>query len=146
MANVFRTEGLEWTAWDKRLEETACGFYRPDFVFDAGTHVVVVEVDEDQHKAYDPACENKRMMDIFNSFGGVPVVFLRWNPDAFTVDGVTRRVYQKTRHAHLVRQLREALVNPPTRLLCITRMYFDGAIVQRTWVDPDDPAFVEHAL
>lgn len=143
VANAFREAGVAWTAWNKQLTERACGLYRPDFVFDAGTHVVIVEVDEDQHKAYDPACENKRMMDVFNSFGGTRVVFIRWNPDKFEVDGVERRVPEKMRHAALVQELQRALATLPVHVLSIVRMYYDGGVTRRTWVDPTVPAFVE---
>lgn len=84
------------------------------------------------------------MLDVYNAYGGTPVVFIRWNPDKFEVDGVTRRVSEKTRHATLLRELRRALDAPPAHFLNIVRMYYDGAIMRSTWVDPLDTAFVEY--
>ena len=58
-----------------------CGKYRPDFLFDAATHYVVVEVDEDQHKSYDAECERIRMINILGALE-IRCVFIRYNiPD-----------------------------------------------------------------
>jgi hypothetical protein len=59
-----------------------CGNYRPDILIDCNTHFIVVEVDEHQHDSYDSNCEMARMNNIYISLG-LPVVFLRYNPDAF---------------------------------------------------------------
>jgi hypothetical protein len=97
---------------EKRIECSAFN-RRPDALVDFGTHALVVEVDEDQHKRYDSSCENKRMMQIWTSLqefrttvnketGDVslfqeeeeekegerkaaerPVVFIRFNPDSY---------------------------------------------------------------
>jgi len=59
-----------------------CGNYRPDIKIDAGTHFVIVEVDEDQHRQYDSSCEIVRMLNIYQA-EGMRCVFLRYNPDVF---------------------------------------------------------------
>ncbi len=63
---------------DKRVE---CHLYRPDFVYDFGSHVVVIEVDEYKHETYDTSCDNKRLMSIFQGLGMRPMVMIRFNPD-----------------------------------------------------------------
>lgn len=65
---------------DKRVE---CHLYRPDFVFDMGSHVIVIELDENQHKKYDTSCDNKRLMSIFHGLGSRPMVMIRFNPDKY---------------------------------------------------------------
>lgn len=65
---------------DKRVE---CHLYRPDFVFDMGSHVIVIELDENQHKTYDTSCDNKRLMSIFQGLGSRPMVMIRFNPDKY---------------------------------------------------------------
>ena len=65
---------------DKKVE---CHLYRPDFVYDFGSHVVVIEVDEYQHESYDTSCDNKRLMSIFQGLGSRPMVMIRFNPDAY---------------------------------------------------------------
>ena len=145
VANFLRDAGLYWTAWNKQLSETACGRYRPDFLFELDTHAVVVEVDEHQHAKPGYACDNARMMDVFGSYGGVPIVFIRFNPDAFRIGGDTKRVTMKTRLKVLETQLRESLARPPARQLTIVRLFYDHATatVATTWVAPDDPTFAE---
>jgi hypothetical protein len=79
---------------------------KPDVFIDMGEWVVIVEVDERQHKqnSYKSSCENKRIMQIFDDAGRRPIVFIRFNPDAYknseghripspwTVDGRTGSV------------------------------------------------------
>ena len=146
VANFLRDQGLHWTAWNKQLTETACGRYRPDFAFELPTHVVVVEVDEHQHAQPGYACDNARMLDIFGAYGGLPVVFIRFNPDAYEVEGVRRKVQLRTRLKVLGEELRAALATKPKELLTIARLFYDGHDVMRTWVAPDDPAFSEKAM
>jgi len=65
---------------DKHVE---CHRYRPDFVFDMGSHTIVIEIDENQHKSYDTSCDNKRLMSIFQGLGSRPMIMLRFNPDRY---------------------------------------------------------------
>ena len=58
-----------------------CSQRRPDWLYDGLTHSVIIECDEEGHKAY--SCENKRMMEIFQDLGNRPVVFIRFNPDKY---------------------------------------------------------------
>jgi hypothetical protein len=68
---------------DKRIEG-GCSNRRPDIFIDMGTHVVVIEIDEEQHQSYDCTCENKRLMELFTDCGSRPFVMIRFNPDAYT--------------------------------------------------------------
>lgn len=71
------------TTFDRRLEY-GCSLRRPDIMIECVTHVVVVEVDENQHSSIDCACEEKRHMQIFQDVGGNrPIVFIRFNPDGY---------------------------------------------------------------
>jgi hypothetical protein len=65
---------------DKRVD---CHLYRPDFVIDMGSHTIVVEIDENQHKSYDTSCNNRRLMSIFEGLGTRPMVMIRFNPDNY---------------------------------------------------------------
>jgi hypothetical protein len=69
---------------DKMVDGGACGKERPDRVYDLGDKVVVVECDEHQHYERVCECEQTRMVNIAQSFGGLPTYFLRWNPDDYT--------------------------------------------------------------
>jgi hypothetical protein len=75
-----------WTH-DKRVDN-GCSLRRPDLLVDLGYQVVIVEIDEDQHRDYDCSCENKRIMELSRDVNHRPIVFIRFNPDAYTkLDG-----------------------------------------------------------
>jgi hypothetical protein len=67
---------------DKRIEG-GCSARRPDVFWDCGTHVVIVEIDEEGHKTYDCSCEDKRIMQLFVDAGNLPMIVLRFNPDSY---------------------------------------------------------------
>ena len=55
---------------------------RPDITIDLGSQVIVVEIDEDQHRTYKQ--EENRIVQLSKDFGFRPVVFIRFNPDSYT--------------------------------------------------------------
>ncbi len=59
---TFLKETFPDVTWkcDKRIEN-GCSKRRPDLLLDMGSHIVIVEVDENSHDVYDPTCEEKRM-------------------------------------------------------------------------------------
>jgi hypothetical protein len=67
---------------DKKVAD-GCSKRRPDMFLDLGTHIIIVEVDENQHLNYDCSCENRRLMEISQDVGHRPIVFIRFNPDAY---------------------------------------------------------------
>jgi len=73
---------------DRRVVD-GCSSKRPDLYCDFGSHIVVIEVDEDAHRGY--SCEEKRMFTIINDFGVRSTIFIRINPDKYT-DEKTNRV------------------------------------------------------
>ncbi len=70
-----------WVA-DKRVQD-GCSARRPDLLLDLGTHIIIVEVDENKHTDYDCCCEHKRLMEISQDLQHRPVIFIRFNPDAY---------------------------------------------------------------
>jgi hypothetical protein len=68
---------------DKRVEG-GCSKRRPDLLLDLGTHVIIVEVDENRHNDYDCSCEHKRLMEISRDLSHRNIVFIRFNPDEYT--------------------------------------------------------------
>jgi hypothetical protein len=71
-------------AWitDKSIQG-GCSKKRPDLLLDLGYHVVIVEIDENQHKSYECSCDNKRIMELSQDVGHRPIVFIRFNPDDY---------------------------------------------------------------
>jgi hypothetical protein len=73
---------------DKTIQ-WGCSKRRPDVYIDMGTHVVIIEIDENQHSSYEIICENKRIMEISKDINYRPLVVIRFNPDSFIdKDGV----------------------------------------------------------
>jgi hypothetical protein len=70
-----------WIA-DKRVQD-GCSGRRPDLLLDMGTHIIIIEVDENKHSNYDCSCENKRLMELSQDLQHRPIVFIRFNPDAY---------------------------------------------------------------
>ena len=71
-----------WVA-DKKVKD-GCSRRRPDLLLDMGSHIIIIEVDENKHIDYDCSCEHKRLMELSQDVGHRPIVFIRFNPDAYT--------------------------------------------------------------
>lgn len=103
-------------------------FARIDFIIDRNGKVIVIEVDEDQHRQYGVACEVARMLSIYESWmlegNTLPVHIIRYNPHAFQVDGKSIRVTKKDREAQLLRAIDEA-AESATEGLQVQYMYYD---------------------
>jgi hypothetical protein len=80
---------LTWQS-DKRIID-GCSRKRPDLLVDLGFQVLIIEIDENQHDIYDCSCENKRLMELSADIGHRPIVFIRFNPDAY-IDNKGNRV------------------------------------------------------
>ena len=74
-----------WKA-DKKIDG-GCSKRRPDLLLDLGYQIIIVEIDENQHIDYDCSCENKRIMELSQDLGYIPIVFIRFNPDDYKIDG-----------------------------------------------------------
>ena len=64
-----------------------CSKRRPDGFLDLLTHVLIIEIDENEHKSYDNECNNKRIMELSQDVNHRPIVFIRLNPDGYTLNG-----------------------------------------------------------
>ena len=128
--------GWKYESHDKMLESGACYAYRPDFVFDAFTHMVVLEVDEHQHSSYPAECERTRMLAIAQTFS-MPTAFIRYNPDAF-VCGMSGRkscITEAQRHKELLRWLKLACSKIDVSGCIVVRVCYDGfATSSADWV------------
>jgi hypothetical protein len=68
-----------WIA-DKTVQD-GCSKKRPDLLLDLGYQIVIIEVDENQHKNY--SCDNKRTMELSRDLNHRPIIFIRFNPDDY---------------------------------------------------------------
>uniref|UniRef100_A0A6C0KF38 Uncharacterized protein n=1 Tax=viral metagenome TaxID=1070528 RepID=A0A6C0KF38_9ZZZZ len=115
-----------------------CSKKRPDRVYHLGSHVVILEVDENQHKSYKCTAygdtkegrlkgEAIRMFEIFQSFDGVPCIFIRYNPDNFTnKDGKNVKITQSKRHDILIRWVKRCMRMVDTSGLIVKYLFYDG--------------------
>jgi len=71
-------------------ERIYCGtrYYTPDIIIRCVGFIIIIEIDEHQHRDYDKFEEVKRMQDIANSLECDSIVFIRFNPDSYTKDGI----------------------------------------------------------
>ena len=102
-----------------------CG-HRPDFGYVCGKFEVFVEVDEFQHRyvSYSPDNELVRM-DELARVCGAPTIFLRFNPDAFKISGMTERVPKEQRYELLLEILKKHLAQGSSDYLTISYLFYD---------------------
>jgi hypothetical protein len=98
---------ITFTQHDKRVVD-GCSRYRPDFVIDVGTFFIVVECDENQHGSYSPECEKTRMLQIFQDFG-MPVQFVRYNPDSYIDSNGVKVVSKARRETTLIETIKRLM-------------------------------------
>ena len=67
---------------DKKVQD-GCSRRRPDLLLDMGTHIIIVEVDENKHTDYECSCEHKRLMELSQDLQHRPIIFIRFNPDDY---------------------------------------------------------------
>jgi hypothetical protein len=126
-------EHSHYVSYDRSFPEIKECFdrrYRPDFLYDCGTHFVILEVDENQHRVYE--CERKRMWEIAQSLG-LPTIFIRYNPDAYKSK---YRDYHKTYNPlpcarkkmlfHVLEFAKNAVSTQESEYLRIIKLYYDG--------------------
>ena len=77
----FKEFNYDWI-YNKRIQN-GCSSRRPDLLLDLGYQVLIVEIDENQHREYDCSCENKRTAQIYQDVGHRPLIFIRFNPDEY---------------------------------------------------------------
>jgi hypothetical protein len=92
---------------DYRCVDPGLSFSRLDFLLPywKGGHVII-EVDEEQHYHIPQMCETARMNNVITSWilagNSAPVVWIRYNPHAYRVDGVLVKTPTKERHHRLL--------------------------------------------
>ena len=103
-----------------------CCTRRPDFGYVCENFEIFIEVDEVQHKhaRYNPHEELKRMEELAKVCA-VPIIIIRFNPDALKISGLTERVPKDKRYEVLVDVLKEYLANGSSDYLTICYVFFD---------------------
>lgn len=123
--NLLISHGFIPISSDRPIQG-GCTKLRPDDVFDHVTYALIWETDEDQHKSYACDCEMARMCMIHQDFGGMPVIFIRFNPDSYKVgDKVIRETKSRERVViDLMKSFNNVKqINYP---LVVCYLYYDG--------------------
>lgn len=113
---------------------------RPDGFIDKLSYVVVIEIDEDQHKSYNCDDEYKRLNDLALDVSHRPIALIRVNPDEyFTSSGeLVPSAFYKTnandlvvvtqefnkRFTQLCQTIEDIFASPP-QSTHVTRLFFD---------------------
>ena len=125
-----------YTTWNKAnpvSDKDVCGKPKPDILYDLGTHIVIVEVDEFQHKysSYTPRCEVMRIVRIVDGYRTepgvmIPVHVIRFNPDAQKVNQITTTTMTPWRMVELKKLLVAAIASPDyDRRVTISKLFYD---------------------
>jgi Holliday junction resolvase len=143
---ILLAHGLQIESYD-RVVANGCSKRRPDFILDYGTFKVVLEVDERAHATYDCGCEQRRMLAIYQDFGGSDVVFVRYNPDSYR-DKTGEIHPPDTKRERILLDLLRSLANTEIRNCHLTVYYlfyneWNGTPV-RYDVDPDHAILLSH--
>lgn len=118
--------GIRYITSDKRVLG-GCSNKRPDFVIDNGTFMIIVECDEDQHRIYTKECELKRMYTIGEDLGGIPCIFVRYNPDSYKDSSNKAHRYSKYRVAELIKTVQGFMKLPELGApRMVAYMFYDG--------------------
>jgi hypothetical protein len=90
-------------------------FARIDFLIYKTDRVVAVECDEHEHRSEAVLCEVTRMLDVaaqHRMTSDLPLHFIRFNPDGYSVDGRHRKTKMAERHKELLLAIEEPLATP----------------------------------
>ena len=147
----FKSTGIDYikqykfTSYDKVIDRS-CNLKRPDFVYDAGTHFVVIECDERQHRSSDLYdCENVRMWQIRQALG-LPTIFIRYNPDNYKPgDGKRKLATLQEREQKLIKLLDEYMKWKPDekhQTVYVKYLYYDGWDIK----NPKPMEEIEHPM
>ena len=82
---ITQHTNVDWV--NDKAYDLGCSKKRPDLVSDLGSHILIIECDENKHKHGDYICENKRIMELSQDFSENnihrPIVIIRFNPDTY---------------------------------------------------------------
>lgn len=122
--------------------ESSCTMQRPDIVYDCKTHMIIVEVDERSHRDRCVKGEHERMKNLFFALGGIPVIFLRYNPDPYKdVNGKTVSMAQHKREEILIKWMKYFRALHLPHQCSVFYLFYDGYLEtdrQLLEIDPYD--------
>jgi hypothetical protein len=129
LMNYLDSRGLNGESTDTIIDSGICGKERPDRIYDYGDKIIVLECDEHQHKHRACSCEQTRMVNIGQTFGGIPVYFIRWNPDDYQTENDKKQPENlERRHklcGDLINDIKNRKIELPNALVSVIYLYYD---------------------
>ena len=138
---------------EHRVDYSCIGdtYGKADFVIDLNGGIIIVEVDEKQHRQYGVACDASRMAKIHTALalGGnsLPLAFIRYNPHSYVVNNKRAFCSTKDRLKSLGRVIK-TWEHGPSASLSIQYMFYDMKRVDEKSTDLviwEDPGY-DHCL
>jgi hypothetical protein len=77
---------MDWFT-DKIIKD-GCSKRRPDLLLDLGYQIIIIEIDENQHKGYNDNCENARVNQLSLDLGCRPILYIKFNPDDYLQNNI----------------------------------------------------------
>lgn len=103
-----------------------CSKRRPDVYFELDKYVVIVEIDENQHKAYNDICECARLNEIVNGIGGRSVIIIRYNPDKTYNKKKEVKFDSKEKLDTLIKTIKDELIKDYENFIVkLIQLYYD---------------------
>jgi len=131
-------------AFERETSVSFCGeankkCARIDFTIYYNDRVVCLEVDEFQHTQYGIGCDVGRMLNVAAEHfkrNPLPLHFIRYNPDAWTVNGTKQKATMIQRHHTLLRE-----ILTPLSSFAVTYVFYDATNgVPTATLDSEFPA------
>jgi len=154
LMDYLDAHGLKGESTDKIVEGGICGKERPDRIYDFGDKIIILECDEFQHQDRACACEQTRMVNIAQSFGGIPVYFIRWNPDDYCPENERKKPEELAKRyklcADVLRDIQSGKHELPYAFVSALYLYYDGwsSLQEESWnvllKYEDDPSRISH--
>jgi hypothetical protein len=119
--------------YDKQLPDQQCSRARPDVLFLLPHRKLIVECDENSHKAERYNCEAKRMSNLASAGDILPTVFIRFNPDLYRdPEGLKRKIKMEDRLQVLKQEIDHWLPTETIQqdFITVVYLYYDGSEVR----------------
>jgi hypothetical protein len=135
MLGQWASEGKipSYTSRNPDVKSSVCSRHGPGFIWELGSRVILLYIDENQNSRYTPRCEMLSVSGIVKDYGGIPVHVVRYNPDVFRVNGKIRVTQRGERMELLKKTLVQAFDRPNLE---------NRLTVQHLWYDQVGP--VDH--
>ena len=99
-------------------------------LFELNDKIIILECDEHQHKDRACVCEQTRMINIGQIFGGLPVYFIRFNPDNYApLHNTSQSISLPQRYQlcrDFIKNIMDNSVELPVALVSCIYLFFDN--------------------